>query len=202
VPTGGGILALTVRPAQGPLRPIVLDEPARVERLWGIALSSHLEERHVSERMAAAAQEVLAAAGCSVEIETRYEETALQRGAALAVFAELAGGTRIGADRAGAIRRSAEAIGRFVGRRLIEDLDTGATVDRHAADQLIPFAALAGGESRFRTPVVTEHVLASAWLAHEFLGATVQIGLNTVIVHGAALSRPASEASATRRAAT
>lgn len=191
VPTGGGILQLSVEPAAGALRPLVLDEPPHVTRLWGIALSSHLEERRVSQRMADAALAELAAAGESAEIETQYEDTALQRGAALAIFAELSGGTRIGADRAGALRRSAEAIGRYVAHHLLEDLRTGAVVDRHAADQLIPYAALAEGESRFRIPVVTEHVLASAWLAQEFLDARVSIEDSVVTVRGAGYRGPA-----------
>lgn len=185
VPTGGGILWLSVQPAAGPLRPLVLDEPPRVTKLWGIALSSHLVERRVSQRMADAALAELAAAGESAEIETQYDDTALQRGAALAIFADLAGGTRIGADRAGALRRGAEAIGRYVVRNLLEDLRTGAVADRHAADQLIPYAALAEGESRFRIPMVTEHVLASAWLAQEFLDARVSIEDSVVTVRGA-----------------
>jgi RNA 3'-terminal phosphate cyclase (ATP) len=53
----------------------------------------------------------------------------------------------LGADRAGAVRRSSEAIGRFVAEMLLADLATGATVDRHLADQLVLFAALADGTS-------------------------------------------------------
>jgi len=41
---------------------------------------------------------------------------------------------------------------------LLEDLDSGATVDRHLADQLIPYAALAEGESRYLVPGLTDHV--------------------------------------------
>jgi RNA 3'-terminal phosphate cyclase len=145
--------------------------------------------------MAEAAQEALAASGQSAEIEARYDDTALQRGAALAVFADLTAGTRVGADRAGALHRSAEAIGRYVAQHLLKDLQTGAVVDGHAADQLIPYAALASGESRFRIPEVTEHVLASAWLAQEFLGAGVRIEENVVTVMGAGfLARAAAAA--------
>jgi RNA 3'-terminal phosphate cyclase (ATP) len=190
VPTGGGVLHVSVRPALGPLRPLHLEPPARVDRVWGIALCSHLLERHVSDRMADAAQEELRAAGYSAEIEARYDDTALQRGAALAIFADM-GGTRLGADRAGALRRSAEAIGKYAARHLLEDLRTGAAVDRHAADQLIPYAALAGGESRFRIPAVTEHVLASAWLVQEFLDADVRIDDNVVTVQGVGFRRRA-----------
>jgi RNA 3'-terminal phosphate cyclase (ATP) len=190
VPTGGGVLHVSVRPAVRCLRALVLEEPKRVDRVWGIALCSHLQERRVSDRMAEAARQELSAAGYSGEIEARYDETALQRGAALAIFADTAGGMRLGADRAGALRRSAEAIGKYAARHLLEDLRTGAAVDRHAADQLIPYAALAEGESRIRIPAITEHVLASAWLVQEFLRADVRIDEGVVTVQGVGLRRP------------
>lgn len=184
VPTGGGLLALRIAPASGAPRPLVLDEPGEVTRVWGIALSSKLAERRVSERMAASAREILASRGLDAAIEARDDETALQRGAALALFADLAAGARLGADRAGALRRSAETIGHYAAHHLLEDVASGATLDRHAADQVIVFAALADGESRFRIPAVSEHVLAGAWLAQEFLGAEVRAEGQALTVRG------------------
>jgi RNA 3'-terminal phosphate cyclase (ATP) len=175
VPRGDGILRLALTPMQHPLRALTLDEAGPVERLWGVALASHLDERRVSERMAEAAGRDLDGAGYRASIEIRHDKESLQPGAALALFADLGGGARLGADRAGALRRSAESIGKHVAAQLLEDLRTGATLDRFAADQIIPFAALAEGESRFRIPSVTDHVLTNAWLAEEFLGAEVRI---------------------------
>jgi RNA 3'-terminal phosphate cyclase (ATP) len=124
--------------------------------------------------MAEAARGVMATAGYQVEMEVQDDTRALQAGAALALFVDLAGGARLGADQAGAPRRRAEAIGRYVAQHLLEDLRTGATLDRYAADQVIPFAALAAGESRFRLPQLTEHMESNAWLAQVFLGAGVR----------------------------
>jgi RNA 3'-terminal phosphate cyclase (ATP) len=184
VPKGGGILQIAAEPVTRALAPLRLEETGHVERVWGIALSSHLAERRVSARMAEAAREVLGAAGYDATIEQRHDTTALQAGAALAVFAECAGGIRLGLDRAGAPGRPAEAIGRRVGRQLLADLATGATVDRFTADQIIPFAALADGMSRFHVPRVTEHVTTGVWLARLFLGVDVSIEGTIVTVHG------------------
>jgi RNA 3'-terminal phosphate cyclase (ATP) len=175
VPRGEGILHLTVKPLTGMLQGMIREEVAPVTRLWGIAVSSHLEERQVSRRMAEAAQDVLAEAGYQAEIEIRSDTQALQRGAALALFADEGEGIRLGADQAGALRRSAESIGKHVARQLLDELASGATLDRFAADQVIPFAALAAGQSRFIIPVVTDHVLTSAWLAELFLDAHVTV---------------------------
>jgi len=185
VPRGGGVLHLTVTPLAGPLRVIVNERPAPVTRVWGIALSSHLEERRVSQRMAEAAQEELATGGYEAEIELRFDTESLQRGAALALFADQGTTGRIGADQAGALKRRAESIGRHVARQLLDDLKSGATIDRFAADQIIPYAALAKGESRFIIPAVTDHVSTSAWLAEMFLEARVMIDGQRLVVNGA-----------------
>ena len=190
VPRGDGVLRLRVKPVQGKLRPLVLERLGAVERVWGIAFSSHLEERRVSDRMAEAAKAALAAAGYEADIEVRNDTSALQAGAALAVFVDLAGGSRLGADRAGAPGRPAEAIGRRVAKELLADLNTGATLDRHAADQIIPFAVLADGESRFRIPDVTDHVQASAWLAGEFFAADVRARDGELVITGVGHSVP------------
>lgn len=195
VPRGEGILRLVVQPFTEPFRALVKDVTGSVTRMWGIALSSHLEERQVSQRMAGRSRDVLAGAGYRIEIELRHDTEALQRGAALALFADEGEAVRLGADRAGALRRSAESIGTYVARQLLEELGSGATLDRFAADQIIPFAALAAGESRFIIPTVTDHVLTSAWLAELFLGAQVRIEGQRLTIHGVGF-RPAYEAAA------
>lgn len=184
VPRGEGILYLTVKPLRQAIQSLSLEEAGVVERIWGIALASHLEERRVSHRMAEAAKKALAAAGHRADIEIRNDTLSLQPGAALAAFADLGGEVRLGADRAGALRRTAESIGKHVATQLLEDLKTGATLDRFTADQIIPFAALADGESRFRVPATTEHLLTGAWLAKTFLGSEVRLEDHTLSITG------------------
>jgi RNA 3'-terminal phosphate cyclase (ATP) len=168
VPRGAGVIELSVTPASHPLRPLALAEQGELLRIGGIAFASHLEGRRVSERMARACEADLARAGLSAVI-TRVEDTAaLHAGASLAIWGETSTGCILGADRAGALRRSSEAIGRFVAKTFLADLATGATVDRHLADQLVLFAALAGGVSHYRVPDVTEHVASNLWLVSQF----------------------------------
>ncbi|MFF4550148.1 hypothetical protein [Streptomyces sp. NPDC001435] len=74
--------------------------------------------------------------------------SALQPGAGLALFADLTGGWRLGADGAGARGRPAETIGQATAERLLGDLGTGAALDRFASDQFIMFTVPAPGRSR------------------------------------------------------
>jgi RNA 3'-terminal phosphate cyclase (ATP) len=168
VPQGAGVIELKVKPVKPPLHALTILEQGRVQHVSGIAFSSHLAEREVSERMARVCEQRLAEAGLSCRSERVSDTTALHAGASLAVWAESATGCVFGADRAGALRRSSEAIGRFVAATLLEDLSTGATVDRHVADQLVLFAALADGTSRYLVPRQTEHLESNLWLAEQF----------------------------------
>ncbi len=184
VPRGGGEIELKVEPVDRPLAPLGRPGPFRPVRFWGIALSSHLRERRVSERLAHSCGEVLAAQGIRADFEVVHDEKAVQAGAALALFAEDSTGARLGADQAGAPGRSSEAIGKAVAHMLLADLQSGATVDRHLADQLILYAALAQGTSEFRIPQWTDHVDANLWLVQEILGARWELAGNVLRITG------------------
>lgn len=189
VPRGGGSIALTVTPVQGQLRPLHMPQRRGDLRYWGLALASHLQQRQVSQRMAEACQEVLARQGLYADICLCNDETAPQAGAALALFAE-GPDALLGADQAGALRRRAEAIGRFVARALLDDLESGATVDRHLADQVIIFAALAAGTSVVRLPQVTDHVYTNCWLVETIVGARTHLDDHLLSIEGVGYTSP------------
>jgi RNA 3'-terminal phosphate cyclase (ATP) len=170
VPTGGGSIEMTVRPVGSMMGPLTMRERRGDLHYWGLALASHLQQRQVSQRMAAACQAVLTQRGLHADIRLCADDTAFQAGAAFALFAE-GSEVLVGADQAGARRRPAEAIGRFVASTLLDDLASGATVDRYLADQVIIFAALASGISTFRLPQITDHVQTNIWLVETLLGA-------------------------------
>jgi RNA 3'-terminal phosphate cyclase len=134
--------------------------------------------------MADTARAVLAKAGYEAEIELRHDTESPQRGAALALFADRGNAVRLGADQAGALRRRAESIGTHVANQLLDDLKSDATLDRFAADQIIPFAALASGTSQFIIPTVTDHVMTSAWLAQLFVDAKIQVEGQRLVIDG------------------
>jgi RNA 3'-terminal phosphate cyclase (ATP) len=188
VPRGAGVIELRVQPARRGLAALGLDDPGSVRELRGIAFASHLAERRVSERMATACEARLAAAGLSATIERVEDTQASHPGASLAVWASTSTGCRLGADRAGAPRRSSEAIGRFVAERLLADLASRATVDRYLADQLVFFAALAHGASRWVAPRATEHLRTNLALAERF-GVRTGLANGVVAVEGLGLER-------------
>ncbi len=110
----------------------------------------------------------------------------------------------MGADRAGARGRTAESIGSWVAERLLEDLESHATVDRHLADMLPIFAGLAEGTSRYRAPLVSAHLETNLRLVERF-GASTSLEGTSVTIHGIGRipdASPPLAAEASRRAGT
>ncbi len=170
LPKGQGELMVEAEPACEPLKPLSMAEQGVIKEISGISLASHLEKERVSERMANHCRELLESRGYPVRIEVLQDKKASQKGAALLLRAETDTGCFLGADQAGKPGRRSEAIAEFVVKSLFEDLQTGATTDRHLADQLILFAALARGMTEYQIPRTTGHVDSNLWLVEKILG--------------------------------
>jgi len=184
VPEGKGVLEIKAQPAKAGLRPLILTDQGKVTGVRGIALSSHLAEQEVSDRMGEECSARLEEAGYDAEIDAVYEASASQKGADLSVWAETDSGAIIGADRAGKLGRRSEEIGRYVAGSILDDLKTGATVDRYMADQLIPFCAVACGASDYIMPTVTEHVETNLWLVERILHARTKLNGRRLRIEG------------------
>jgi RNA 3'-terminal phosphate cyclase (ATP) len=122
--------------------------------------------------------------GYTPKMEILDDRDAAQKGAALCLWAEASTGCLLGADQAGAPGRRSEGIARSVVSSLLEDLATDATTDRHLADQLILFAALAKGTTRYRIPGVTGHVQSNLWLVEKILGVKSELKGNILTIEG------------------
>ncbi len=184
VPKGQGKLGLEISPLKEPLKPLRMMEQGATRSVQGISLASHLENEQVGKRMADQCALLLAPKGYRPQIKTIDDQTAIQKGAALALWAETETGCIIGADQAGAPGRRSEAIARFVVSSLLEDLATQATTDRHLADQLILFAALAKGTTQYLIPRMSEHIRSNLWLVDEILGVKSDLNGNLLTIRG------------------
>lgn len=186
-PKGNGVAEVSVQPLQQPLRALKLTSRGRQLRGWGIALSSHLDKREVSERLAESALDFLEEKDLDMACRVLYDHTAPQPGAALALFAEDEEGIIIGSDMAGARGRRSEDIGHLTARNLWQQIITGATVDVHLADQLILPAALAQGTTSLLIPRMTDHMQTNLWLVEELLGAKASVDDNYLHIDGIGL---------------
>ena len=166
-PRGGGEIAVEIFP--GTLRAMKLPAPGTLRRLEGAAHVANLPA-HIAERMRSATLDGLGPFARSAQIATRVlgSAEATGRGGSVAAWAETEH-TVLGAARVAQIGVRAETLGEAVGTELRADLEAGVTVDRFAADQLLVYLALAGGESSFTARELTSHAETAMWLIERFL---------------------------------
>lgn len=155
-PDGGGRATLHLAPSR--LDPLELDargDPAAV-RVYSTEAAA-LADADVAARQAAGALERLAPADRGLEVAERVETTAASDCPGSAVVLRVDHGSGVaGFSALGEPGKPAERVGEEAADAAARFLDGDAPVDRHAADQLLPLLALAGG--RVRIPAVTDHV--------------------------------------------
>lgn len=171
-PRGGGCLLAELEGSSTRPGPLVYDRRPSVERIRGLSHASEaLRARRVVERQAASAKSELAAVGVPVEIDEVYDRS-LSPDSGTLVWTE-GSVPALAGSALGARGRSAEAVGSAAAGELRRELDSGASVDLHLADQLVPFLAVSGG--RLHASTITEHTRSNIRVAREVLGSELRV---------------------------
>jgi len=87
-------------------------------------------------------------------------------------------GILLGGDAIGEIRKSSETVAQEATKNLLDEIWAKATVDVHLADMLVPFVALAKGESEYLTRMLTEHIESNMWLTSTILDVDFKVEKN------------------------
>jgi len=161
-PRGGGIVAVAVENPPGGFKPRDFMERGGLRY---VSIRSHAVRlpKHVAERQANSATKVLREK-LKVEPKTEleyYEETKdphLGPGSGITIWAVFEESV-IGSDSLGAPGKRAEIVGEEVATKLVEDIETGAALDRHASDMIPLYLALAGGTSKVYGAKLTLHTI-------------------------------------------
>jgi RNA 3'-terminal phosphate cyclase len=74
-------------------------------------------------------------------------------------------------------------LGDEVGREIAQDVAAGATLDVHAADQLLVYMAMAQGHSRFVARAISSHARTTMWLISKFLPARFSVAERAGLAH-------------------
>jgi RNA 3'-terminal phosphate cyclase (ATP) len=169
-PKGMGEVALEVEPILK-FKPVIVDNFGKVRQIRGLSVCTHLAERKVAERQAIAANERLKAEGFTADIEVLNDTSnTLQKGSSLVLWAETDTGAVLGGDSIGELGKPSEVVGREAAENLLRELCLKATADVHLSDMLVPYAALAKGNSVYLSRMVTEHLDTNLWLVQSILG--------------------------------
>ena len=168
-PRGNGEVTATVKPAQ-PLRPLHMERFGNIKAIKGVSVCTFLAERKVAERQANAAKDYLREKGYSTEIKAVNDTSnPLQKGSSMVMWAETDTGTLLGADSIGELKKTSEKVGEETAQKLYAEMAAKPTVDVHLADLLIPYVALAKGNSIYFTRAVSEHLETNIWVTEQIL---------------------------------
>ncbi len=184
-PRGGGLVRVAVEePSEW--QPLRLSHRGDIERIAGRAHISNLPEAVVKRMKSAALQRLSGFSEVRVHDETLGPDRAVGPGGAIVLWADTPE-TVLGGSALAERGKRAEKVGEEAAVELLREVEGGATLDVHAADQVLAYAAMATEPSEFLVREVTEHARTVMWLLGSFLGTqfeTVQEGgLRRVSVH-------------------
>ncbi len=171
-PKGGGEVIVSIQPVShlSPIRLERFEEPSVIK---GISHAGALPE-HVARRQAEAAAKRLEGTGYEADIDvvTYSRSEVLCPGSGITLWTE---NMAVGASSLGAKGVLAEVVGKRAANYLIHQLDARRPVDMHMADQLIPYMAIADGESHIRATEATMHLVTNLWVVEQFLGISADV---------------------------
>lgn len=166
-PRGGGEVRVEVEPGAR-LRPLVLETQGALSEVRGIAHVSNLPA-HITARMVRAAQEALPPVPAPhIEQQLLAWPQAIGQGGAIVLWAHCGNGV-LGSAATAQRGVPAERLGEEAGGALRAEIESGATLDVHAADQMLVYAALANGPSHFTSRTLSSHASTTMWLIEHFL---------------------------------
>jgi len=195
-PRGGGEVEVTVAPSN--LRAFHAASAGPLLGIDGVVHVGNLPVQ-IAQRMHTTARAALveatgSKAGGSIDIAEQVlgRELAIGTGGAVVLRARTQA-TLLGAGRVAERGVPAETLGTAAGQELAGDLASGATLDLHAADQMLVYCAMADGASEFRTRRLSSHATTAMWLIQQFLPASVEISQAAGLTHVRVQPRPTAQ---------
>jgi RNA 3'-phosphate cyclase len=152
-------------PARGELRHVEIVSCA----------SRDLREQRVATRQAAACQNRLGLQPATVEVSHVESYSPGSVITAVAVYEQ----SRVGVDVLGERGKSSERVGQEAADKLQAEIAGDGTVDLHAADNLMLWVAIFGGEYSFAAR--TGHIETNAWVIEQFLPGALRLEGNRVV---------------------
>jgi RNA 3'-terminal phosphate cyclase (ATP)/RNA 3'-terminal phosphate cyclase (GTP) len=174
-PKGGGGIRVKITP--GKLSPIALVKRGLFSHVdaWSNA-SQALSKGRVAERQ-------LDAAGNIVPGIRKNHKYVFSRSMGSGItMAAVFGNCTLGSSALGDQGKSSERVGEEAATFLKEQIDSGACLDEHMADQILPYMAMAteNGDSQITVARVTDHCKTNIWVIEKFLPVKFSIESNAI----------------------
>jgi RNA 3'-terminal phosphate cyclase (ATP) len=172
-PKGGGRVSFSVKPPRM-LRAVRWIERGELTEIDGVSHCVRLPS-HVAERQANAAKQRLSQgsmANLNVATETYIpnQDPHLAPGSGITLIAKFTSDAILGADSLGERGKPAESVGEEAAINLLKEIASGAPVDKHMGDIIIPYLAVVEGVSEIRVSEITQHTLTNIKVAELLTG--------------------------------
>lgn len=166
-PAGGGELQVDITPMSEPLKPLVLEARGDLHSLTVFSTVSQNLPEHIVDRQVQGALRVLPD-GLKPSVRIQRERPSGGPGTCLCLGGAFGNGFAA-CSVLGQRGKPAERVGQEAAEAFCAFHETGAAVDLHLADQLLPYLALAAGDSVLLAEGATEHQRTNAWVISQFL---------------------------------
>ena len=164
-PEGGGEVRMEVSPA-GQLTCVSLERPGEVVDIRGVAYAQNLPEHVVTRMKHAALKQMIQFGDVKIVSDLRRGRST---GAGI-VMVSRHENCVLGASALGERGIRSERLGEECASDLAETIASGATVDDHMMDQVLPYMAFAKGRSVAVVESMTGHARTNMDVIEEFLG--------------------------------
>lgn len=176
-PEGGSQAEITVHPCK--LKSTDLTERGALLKISALSGASEtLREKQVAERQLQGVREILGKLKLPTEEKAEYYPTQCP-GSQICLIAEFEN-TVIGTDNLGKLGKRAEDVGKEAALELLKEQKGRTCLDKHLADQIIPYLALSQRKSRITTSEITMHCRTNIWVVEKFLKGKFDIKDDTV----------------------
>lgn len=176
-PAGGAQIEIRIEPDQP--RPLHLTERAPLTRLHLFSSASeYLKPRRVAERQLEAAENILNTLSVPIERKIKYFPS-LTPGCSFCIVGETKN-SLLGADALGKVGKKAEVVGEEAAKAFLVEESSAACLDRHMADQILPYLALSKGECAVTASEITLHCRTTLWVIEKFIPGSFQIKDNFI----------------------
>ena len=175
-PEGGAKVEVKVFPAK--LKNLNLTERSSLKKILVISGASNtLKGKKVAERQLAGVREILGKLKLPIEEKVEYYDTACP-GSQICLIAEFEN-TLIGTDNLGKLGKRAEDVGKEAALELLREQKSESCLDRHLADQILPYLALSKGKSQVTVSEITDHCKTNIWVIEKFIEGRFEINPHT-----------------------
>ncbi len=162
-PQGGGRVIATLEPIKD-IKPLDIETLGELKGIKGVCFSQRLPE-WVSRDMMTSCVRTLGGADVDFDVQITEGDS---RGAGIVLVAEYENGM-LGSNALTSRGHTADKAGEDAANDLLKEMNSGATMDVHTADQVLPYMAMAKGKSGFSVSRISRHLLSQMDTLESFL---------------------------------